>query len=127
MQLACLSLAFLPFSSFLSLSSSHSATFPSLSLPSSHVASYAKNLLAALSVLSALASLYHLPAAPPRPFHPGPRIINAGIWTVHFGVDNEGHDSQRGVRNLVRDMQLDIVGLLETDLHVCFSFSLVLF
>jgi len=36
---------------------------------------------------------------------------------VHFGIDNEGHDSQRGMRNLIRDMELDIVGLLETDLH----------
>jgi len=36
---------------------------------------------------------------------------------VHFGIDNEGHDSQGGMRNLIRDMELDIVGLLETDLH----------
>ncbi|KAF8962704.1 Frag1/DRAM/Sfk1 family-domain-containing protein [Flammula alnicola] len=39
------------------------------------------------------------------------------IWAVHFGIDNEGHDSQRGMMNLIRDMELDVVGLLETDLH----------
>lgn len=93
-------------------------------LPTPHTIGYTKFLLAALSVFSALSSLYHLPAAPPHPFHPGPRIVNAGIWTVHFGVDNEGHDSQRGVRNLIKDMSLDIVGLLETDLHVSFFFCL---
>jgi len=36
---------------------------------------------------------------------------------VHFGIDNEGRDSQRRMRDLVGDMQLDVVGLLETDLH----------
>ncbi|THH00526.1 hypothetical protein EW145_g7066 [Phellinidium pouzarii] len=48
---------------------------------------------------------------------PGPRIIRAGIWTVHFGIDNEGRDSQRAMSTLIKDMELDIVGLLETDLH----------
>lgn len=71
-----------------------------------------------MSVISGVVTVYRLPSSPPQPFKPGPRIIRAGIWTVHFGFDNEGHDSQRGIRNLVRDMQLDIVGLLETDLHV---------
>jgi hypothetical protein len=59
-----------------------------------------------------------LPRAPPTPFKPGPRILTSGIWTVHFGIDNEGHDSQQGMMSLIRDMKLDIVGLLETDLHV---------
>jgi hypothetical protein len=36
---------------------------------------------------------------------------------VHFGIDNIGHDSQRLIRDIIRDMQLDVVGLLETDLH----------
>ncbi|KAF5359583.1 hypothetical protein D9756_003165 [Leucocoprinus leucothites] len=80
-------------------------------------ASYIYLLLSLMSISSGLVALYRLPSSPPHPFKPGPRIIQAGIWTVHFGFDNEGHDSQRGIRNLVRDMQLDIVGLLETDLH----------
>lgn len=109
-QLACLALAF---------------RFPALnSLPSrsaiaisSSAQSYTKTLLVCISVTSVLVTMYRLPASPPHPFNPGPRIINAGIWTVHFGIDNEGHDSQRGIRNLIRDMKLDIVGLLETDLH----------
>lgn len=59
-----------------------------------------------------------------------------GIWTLHFGIDNTGRDSQRGVQRLLRhftsmslneklltvehhsDMNLDVVGLLESDLHV---------
>ncbi len=80
--------------------------------------SYIYPLLSVMSIIAGVATVYRLPSSPPYPFKPGPRIVQAGIWTVHFGFDNEGHDSQRGIRNLVRDMQLDIVGLLETDLHV---------
>ena len=58
------------------------------------------------------------PTPAPAPAHARAGILNAGIWTVHFGIDNEGRDSQRGMRDLFRDMDLDIVGLLETDLHV---------
>lgn len=82
-------------------------------------ASYIYLLLTVTSVLSGLVTIYRLPSSSLQPFRPGPRIVRAGIWTVHFGFDNEGHDSQRGIRNLLRDMELDIVGLLETDLHVC--------
>ena len=109
----------------------------SFSLPES-TGSYYRTILAAFSILSVLVTLYRLPSEFPRPFKPGPRILTAGIWTLHFGIDNVGRDSQRGVRDVIRyihwlltcfdsqrnliylfrDMQLDIVGLLETDLHV---------
>lgn len=72
-----------------------------------------------VSSLSLLTTLHRVPRTLPVPFKSGTRIFNTGIWTVHFGIDNEGHDSQRGILNLIRDMELDVVGLLETDLHVC--------
>ncbi|EIN04946.1 hypothetical protein PUNSTDRAFT_92401 [Punctularia strigosozonata HHB-11173 SS5] len=82
-----------------------------------HAKRYASAVLAICSVLSVIATLYRLPTEPPRPYRPASRIIRAGIWTVHFGIDNAGRDSQRGMRHLIHDMELDIVGLLETDLH----------
>jgi hypothetical protein len=88
-----------------------------LCLPAS-VRPFARTILTLLSVSSVLVTLYRWPSSPPYPHHPGPRILTAGIWTVHFGIDNGGRDSQRRMRDLVSDMQLDIVGLLETDLHV---------
>ncbi|KAG9089626.1 hypothetical protein FS749_001190 [Ceratobasidium sp. UAMH 11750] len=61
--------------------------------------------------------LCRTPRKPPMPYHSGDRLITAGVWTMHFGQDNEGRDSQRRMRNLIHDMELDVVGLLETDLH----------
>ncbi|KAG6900584.1 hypothetical protein C0993_008301 [Termitomyces sp. T159_Od127] len=85
--------------------------------PRNMMSSYSKALIAVISTLSVLGTLYRWPSSPPQPWKPGPRIFNAGIWTVHFGIDNGGRDSQQGITNLIRDMQLDVVGLLETDLH----------
>ncbi|EKM57828.1 uncharacterized protein PHACADRAFT_171045 [Phanerochaete carnosa HHB-10118-sp] len=79
--------------------------------------SYINTTIVMLSVASLLVTMYRWPVNPPVPYRPGPRILRAGIWTVHFGIDNEGRDSQRRMRDLIRDMQLDVVGLLETDLH----------
>ncbi|KAJ3788058.1 Frag1/DRAM/Sfk1 family-domain-containing protein [Lentinula aff. detonsa] len=84
---------------------------------SSTVFSCARTILTLISVLGVLATLYRLPITPAQPFRPGHRMLRAGIWTIHFGIDNEGRDSQRRVMNLIRDMELDVVGLLETDLH----------
>ncbi|KAJ4479963.1 Frag1/DRAM/Sfk1 family-domain-containing protein [Lentinula aciculospora] len=84
---------------------------------SSTVSSCTRTTLALISVLGVLATLYRLPATPTQPFRPGHRMLRAGIWTIHFGIDNEGRDSQRRVMNLIKDMELDVVGLLETDLH----------
>ncbi len=58
--------------------------------------------LAVFSALSLLATLYHTPNVVPRPHRPGPRIVRAGIWTVHFGIDNRGRDSQRLMRDLIK-------------------------
>ena len=61
-----------------------------------------RTLTALLSVLSVLVTLYRLPISPPNPYHAGDRILTAGIWTLHFGLDNKGRDSQRRVRDLIQ-------------------------
>ncbi|KAJ8072662.1 Protein cwh43 [Marasmius tenuissimus] len=81
------------------------------------VASFSRATVALISILGILATLYHFPSRPPTPHRAGPRMLRAGIWTVHFGIDNEGRDSQRRMRDLIKGMELDVVGLLETDLH----------
>ncbi|KAI0073679.1 hypothetical protein K474DRAFT_1666315 [Panus rudis PR-1116 ss-1] len=91
-------------------------SLPSLTIPPT-IYSYFRNTLAISTVLSLLVTMYRWPTKIPQPHRPGPRIFRTGIWTVHFGIDDEGRDSQRRMRDLVRDMELDIFGLLETDLH----------
>ncbi|KAK8853309.1 hypothetical protein IAR55_004013 [Kwoniella newhampshirensis] len=70
-----------------------------------------------LSVMSIATGYSKLPATVPSPYYPDHKIFTGGIWTVHFGVDKEGRDSQRRMMELIKDMQVDVVGLLETDLH----------
>lgn len=81
---------------------------------------YIRATLALIAVVAFIGPLRRSAPATsaPAPAHARARIINAGIWTVHFGIDNVGRDSQRGMRDLFRDMDLDVVGLLETDLQV---------
>ncbi|KAH9945479.1 Frag1/DRAM/Sfk1 family-domain-containing protein [Epithele typhae] len=92
------------------------ALYRSLKLPKEHRSPF-RLALAVLVAVSLYVSVSSAPGVVPTPSHPGARIVRAGIWTVHFGLDNEGRDSQRAMRDLIRDMELDVVGLLETDLH----------
>lgn len=62
----------------------------------------AGSALAVLTVASLLVSLYRWPSVVIKPHRPGPRIARTGIWTVHFGIDNEGRDSQRRMRDLIK-------------------------
>ncbi|KAG0708082.1 Frag1/DRAM/Sfk1 family-domain-containing protein [Suillus ampliporus] len=97
---------------------SRKITAPStiLHIPSS-VGFLARHLLTLFSLSAVLVTIYRWAPVGPIPYKSGTGIFNAGIWTVHFGIDNIGHDSQRLIRDLVRNMELDVVGLLETDLH----------
>lgn len=55
------------------------------------------------------------PTGVPQPYHPESKLITAGIWTIHFGLDNDMWASEDGMRFLIEGMELDVVGLLETD------------
>lgn len=67
-------------------------------------------------LLSAKSALLQLRPAP-QPYHPDTGIFTGGIWTVHFGMDEEGRESQRRMMDLITEMEVDVVGLLESDLH----------
>lgn len=53
----------------------------------------------------------------PTPYYPDFNIFSGGIFTVHFGIDEPGRCSQRRIAQLVNEMEVDVLGLLETDLH----------
>ncbi|GAA6058597.1 hypothetical protein JCM10212_004008 [Sporobolomyces blumeae] len=52
-----------------------------------------------------------------RPNDPENRVISAAIWTVHFGLDGKMWESQRRMAQIVRDAEIDVIGLLESDVH----------
>ncbi|EOQ99993.1 hypothetical protein E3P89_02659 [Wallemia ichthyophaga] len=52
-----------------------------------------------------------------KPYHADQQLITSGIWTVHFGMDDAMQDSQVRMRDLIREAEVDVVGLLETELQ----------
>jgi hypothetical protein len=94
-HMACLAMAYTP------KARSVAKALSGLQLPAK-TRSYSYVTLAVISTLSVLATLYRLPVTAPQPWRPGPRIFRAGIWTVHFGIDNEGRDSQRRMMRLIK-------------------------
>lgn len=73
--------------------------------------------LLALIGLSLVASFTYSqrPVGVPQPYHPDSKLITAGIWTIHFGLDNDMWASEESMMYLMKEMELDVVGLLETD------------
>lgn len=74
-------------------------------------------LLAIVVAARITASVRTVPTSAIVPYHAPDRVITAGIWTVHFNMDQSMWTSSRRMSSLIKDMELDIVGLLETDLH----------
>ncbi|KAF9306288.1 hypothetical protein BGZ74_006794 [Mortierella antarctica] len=58
-----------------------------------------------------------LPKSAPQPYHPEHKLITAGIWTIHFAIDNDMWNSELRMRDAIRDLELDVIGLLESDLQ----------
>jgi hypothetical protein len=44
------------------------------------------------------------------PYHPEQKLFTAGIWTIHFALDNDMWASERRMRDAIRDLELDVVG-----------------
>lgn len=55
------------------------------------------------------------PKGVPQPYHPDSKLITAGIWTIHFGLDNDMWASEDRMIELIRDLELDVFGVLESD------------
>jgi len=41
------------------------------------------------------------------------QLITGGIWTIHFGYDNEMWASHKRMAALIRDSEVDFVGALK--------------
>ncbi|KAF9105486.1 hypothetical protein BGX27_009591 [Mortierella sp. AM989] len=78
---------------------------------------YTKLSLVALMAASIGICFNRLPKSAPQPYHPEHKLITAGIWTIHFAIDNDMYNSEIRMRDAIRDLELDVVGLLESDLQ----------
>ena len=79
--------------------------------------SYYVYVLGLVEILAIAVSYLRFPTYDYRPYHPEDKVITAGIWTVHFSLDNDMWSSERRMRDLIKEMELDVVGLLESDLQ----------
>ncbi|ODV79892.1 uncharacterized protein CANTADRAFT_25698 [Suhomyces tanzawaensis NRRL Y-17324] len=95
-----------------------------LRIQSSHITklNQGKNLfkqtLTVLTVLLAISAstfIKRYPTVPYKPYNEESRSFTAGIWCVHFGLDNDMWSSETRMKNLIEEAQVDIIGLLETD------------
>lgn len=77
--------------------------------------SYYLYILLGLQLLSVSIAYLRFPSYDYKPYHAPEKSITAGIWTIHFGLDNPMWTSERRMASLIRDMELDVVGLLESD------------
>ncbi|KAK3845350.1 MAG: Frag1/DRAM/Sfk1 family-domain-containing protein [Linnemannia gamsii] len=78
---------------------------------------YSKISLIGLILCSVFVCLSRLPRESPKPYHPELRLITAGIWTIHFAIDDNMRSSEIRMRDAIRDLELDVIGLLESDLQ----------
>ncbi|KAK3813176.1 MAG: calcofluor white hypersensitive protein [Benniella sp.] len=78
---------------------------------------YTKLSLVGLMLGSLGICYQRLPKSAPQPYHPEHKLITAGIWTIHFAIDNDMYNSEIRMRDAIRDLELDVIGLLESDLQ----------
>jgi hypothetical protein len=79
--------------------------------------SYYLYIMVALQLLSASTAYLRFPTNDYTPYHKDEKLFTAGIWTIHFSIDNDMWSSERRMRDLIKEMELDVVGLLESDLQ----------
>ena len=70
-----------------------------------------------VNVLFLCAAFMRFPTNDYKGYHANDRVLTAGIWTIHFSLDNDMWSSEYRMRDLIKEMELDVVGLLESDLQ----------
>ena len=73
--------------------------------------------LCLLELLAICIAYLRFPTNDYTPYHKDDKMITAGIWTIHFSLDNDMWSSERRVGDLIRELEIDVIGLLESDLQ----------
>lgn len=73
--------------------------------------------LGIVNILFIASALRRFPVYDHKPYHEDSRLITAGIWTIHFSFDNDMWSSENRISNLIKELEIDVIGLLESDLQ----------
>ena len=79
--------------------------------------SYYLYALIVLELLAISISYLRFPTNDYTPYHKDVKVITAGVWTIHFSLDNDMWSSERRIRDLIKELEVDVIGLIETDLQ----------
>ncbi|KAH7138217.1 calcofluor white hypersensitive protein-like protein [Dendryphion nanum] len=74
-------------------------------------------ILLGLEALAVAIAYLRFPSYNYTPYHPEEKSVTAGIWTIHFSLDNDMWSSEVRMRDVIKELELDVVGLLESDLQ----------
>lgn len=81
----------------------------------SKISSFLTKILLFCGILASIIAYQRFPLTDPQPYHPESKLMTAGIWTIHFGLDNDMWGSEGRMLHLIKDLELDVIGLLESD------------
>jgi hypothetical protein len=79
--------------------------------------SYYIYALGLLQLLSISVAYLRFPTYDYVPYHKDDKILTAGIWTIHFSLDNDMWSSEYRMRDVIKELEIDVIGLLESDLQ----------
>lgn len=79
--------------------------------------SYYIYILGALQLFAVSTAYLRFPTNDYTPYHEEDKVITAGIWTIHFSLDNDMWSSEYRMRDVIKELELDVIGLLESDLQ----------
>jgi endonuclease/exonuclease/phosphatase family metal-dependent hydrolase len=83
----------------------------------SKLRSYYMYVLFGLELLAVAIAYLRFPSYNYTPYHPEEKSFTAGIWTIHFSLDNDMWSSEHRMRDVIKELELDVFGLLESDLQ----------
>jgi endonuclease/exonuclease/phosphatase family metal-dependent hydrolase len=76
---------------------------------------YYMHILMVLQLLSISIAYLRFPTNDYKPYHPEEKLMTAGIWTIHFSLDNDMWSSERRMSQAIKELEIDVIGLLESD------------
>lgn len=88
---------------------------PAVTASAGRQRSYYMYILASLELLAIATAYLRFPTYNYAPYNPSEKSITAGIWTIHFSLDNDMWTSEYRMRDLIKELEVDVIGLLESD------------